>query len=69
MMLLVSLPDTEREGEGLRRSSAGPMFRMDDSDMGVSETGVSWGIDTSIERPAISNYRGRGYLNTPASLH
>lgn len=47
MMLLVSLPETESEGEGLRRSSAGPMFRTDDSDLGVSETGVSWRMDTS----------------------
>lgn len=51
MMLLVSLPETEREGEGLRTSSAAPIFRMDDSDLGVSETGVSWRMDTSIEKP------------------
>lgn len=55
MMLLVSLPETEREGEGLRTSSAGPTFRTDDSDLGVSETGVSWRMDTCTDGPAISN--------------
>lgn len=60
MMLLVSLPETERAGEGLRRSSAGPMFRTDDSDLVVSDIGVSWTMHTSIERPAFSNSGGQG---------
>lgn len=47
MMLLVSLPEMEREGEGLRTSSVCPMFRTDASDPGVSDTGVSWKKDIS----------------------
>lgn len=44
-MLLVSLPEMERGGEGLRTSSAWLMLREAASDTGVSDTGVSWRMD------------------------
>lgn len=45
MMLLVSLPEMESEGEGLRISSAGLMLGETVSDTGVSDTGVSCRMD------------------------
>lgn len=41
MMLLVSLPETESEGEGLRLSSACLISGEAGADPGVSDTGVS----------------------------
>lgn len=41
MMLLVSLPEIDSEGEGLRTSSSCLMFGKVASDTGVSDTGVS----------------------------
>lgn len=51
MMLLVSLPEIDSEGEGLRTSSACLMFGEAASDTGVSDTGVSW-IDRGTQRGA-----------------
>lgn len=42
MMLLVSLPEIESEGEGLRTSSACLMVEAAASDADVSDNGVSW---------------------------
>lgn len=44
MMLLVSLPEIESEGEGLRISSACLMVEAAASDADVSDNGVSWKI-------------------------
>lgn len=54
MMLLVSLPEMESEGEGLRISSA--CLMLEASDTGVSDTGVSCWMDEWIhaDRPIIS---------------
>lgn len=42
MMLLVSLPEMDSEGEGLRASAICLMFGAAPSDAGVSDAGVSW---------------------------
>lgn len=44
-MLLVSLPETEGEGEEVRTSSASLMLGEDASGAGVSITGMSWRTD------------------------
>ena len=55
MMLLVSLPEMESGGEGLRMSSA--CLRLgeaaSDTDTGVSDTGVSWRTDEWSCRQAL----------------
>lgn len=55
MMLLVSLPETESEGEGLRISSACLMVVAAASDADVSDTGVSWKIQELTEKIHINN--------------
>lgn len=52
MMLLVSLPEMESEGEGQRTSSACLMLGEAASDTGVSDTGVSWRMDKWTGRQA-----------------
>lgn len=49
MMLLVSLPETDSEGDGLRAASAWPLGEAA-SDPGVSDTGVSWGRSQDTNR-------------------
>lgn len=50
MMLLVSLPETEGEGEGLRISLAYLTVEAAASDAGISETGVSWKIQKLTQK-------------------
>lgn len=52
MMLLVSLPEMESEGEGLRISSAHLMLVEAASDTGVSDAAVSWRMDEWTSRQA-----------------
>lgn len=55
MMLLVSLPEIDSEGEGLRISSACLMVEAAASDADVSDIVVSWKIQVYTNRININN--------------